>query len=136
METAVAAPNWEKMFCWLDEPIRCGYLASDCTVITDPAVESEKIGFRPMFSGDPSIPDGERISVATRYLSGTPVKVPEQPDYEGDIPVFRTGDKIEFRKPLDDPEYQITATAVGGKLIADYCVLRNISWNELKAQGF
>ena len=52
------------------------------------------------------------FSVATLYLSGTPVK------------------------PLDDPEYQITATAVGGKLIADYCVLRNISWNELKAQGF
>lgn len=124
------------MFCWLDEPIRCGYLASDCTVITDPAVESEKIGFRPMFPGDPSIPDGERISVATLYLSGTPVKVPEQPDYEGDIPEFKPGDKIEFREPLDDPEYQITATAVGGKLIADYCVLRNISWNELKAQGF
>lgn len=136
LEAAVTALNWEKMFCWLDEPIRCEYLAPDFTVITDPAVKGEKVGFRPMFAGDPNIPNGEGFPVATLYLSGTPVKIPKHPDYEGDIPVFQTGDKIEFRKPLDDPEYQITATAVGGKLIADYCVLRNISWNELKAQGF
>ena len=136
LEAAVAAPNWEKMFCWLDEPIRCGYLAPNCTMETDSAIKNERIGFRPMFAGDPNIPNGVGVPIATLYLSGTPVKVPEHPDHEGDIPEFRTGDKIEFREPLDDPEYQITATAVGGKLIADYCVLRNVSWNELKAQGF
>ena len=133
---AAAALNWEKMFCWLDNPVRCGYLAPNCTIETDPTIENEKIGFRPMFAGDPSIPDGETVSVATLYLSGSPTRIPEQPDHEGDIPEFKHGDKIEFREPLSDPEYQITATAVGGKLIADYCVLRNISWNELKAQGF
>ena len=136
LEAAAAAPNWEKMFSWLDEPVRCGYLAPDFTMETDPAIENEKIGFRPMFAGDPNIPNGVGVPIATLYLSGSPTRIPKHPDHEGDIPEFRPGDKIEFREPLDDPEYQITATAVGDKLIADYCVLRNISWNELKAQGF
>ena len=136
LEAAAAAPNWEKMFSWLDEPVRCGYLAPDFTMETDPAIENEKIGFRPMFAGDPNIPNGVGVPIATLYLSGSPTRIPKYPDHEGDIPEFKSGDKIEFREPLGDPEYQITATAVGDKLIADYCVLRNISWNELKAQGF
>lgn len=135
-KAAEQAPNWERMFCWLDEPARCGYFAPDFTVETDPAIENKRIGFRPMFIKDSGIPNVGHIAIATLYFSGVPVKIPKHPDYEGDIPLFRYGDKIEFRKPLDDPEYQITATAVGGKLIADYCVLRNILWNELKAQGF
>lgn len=100
-------------------------------------------GFRPAFeinkSDAANIPDGEILPIATMYVDNQPVKIPKNPVWDlwhGDIPDFVPGSKIEFRNPLNDPDYQISAIKIKNILIADRVLLKKISWVDLAEQGF
>ena len=99
----------------------------------------EYVGFRPAFdiletdtlvSG---LRDGDIVTIGTLYMRGKPVKVPQAPTYDGDISNYILGAKLEMREALTDPAYQVTAIRVGNVLIADRCLVRNISYNDIQA---
>lgn len=138
--------HWEYMFSW------CQDKDPDCAIFrvarggTSPHRWRNRsatgryvnVGFRPVFAymdTDVPVPDGQLIAVGTLYMDGEPVRVPQDPDYDGDIADYIPGAKLEFRAALEDPAYQIQAIKVGGILIADSCLLRNISWEDIVAQG-
>lgn len=96
------------------------------------------LGFRPIFTG-PVVnlfPEGNVAAVGSLYMDGTPVRMPQNPVWDGDICDYIPGTKLEFRPALEDPAYQIQAIKVGNLLIADRVLLKNISWEDLAAQGF
>ena len=97
---------------------------------------NENVGFRPAFdiletdalvSG---LRDGDTVTVGTLYMGGKPVKVPQNPTYDGDIADYILGAKLEMRDALADPAYQVTAIRAGNVLIADRCLVRNISYDD------
>ena len=97
------------------------------------------VGFHPAFdslASDASLPDWTIVTVGTSYMDGQPVKVPKNPVWDGDIPDYIPGVKLELREPAPTPEYQIKAVRVGAILIADRVLLANISWNDLREHGF
>lgn len=125
--------HWRKMYSWVsDVGLRVGFLRKDFFAESRPCTSSELIGFRPMFPGRPEIPDGVLLPAETLCVNDNPIKIPSNPVWDGDIPNFHRGSRIEFREPLKDPKYQIMAYSIGGKLIADRCVLKNISWDDAK----
>lgn len=69
-------------------------------------------------------------------MDGQPVRIPQNPTWDGDIADYAPGAKLEFRPALDDPAYQIQTIRVGSVLIADRVLLKNISWWDLEKQGF
>lgn len=140
-----AKMHWNEMYSWctdqdevnpLTRAIR-GFSSSHHLDYCYADVKSD-VGFRPVFV--PPTHDvtenGRIILIATLYMDGKPVFVPQNPMWTWEIQQYREGAKLEFREPLDDPQYQIRAIAVDGIYIADQNLLRSISWNELKAQGF
>lgn len=97
------------------------------------------VGFRPTFEfPDPDIlgPDGAIVMVGTLYMNGKPVKVPQHPVWNGDIPNYVPGAKLELQEALDAPAYQVKAIRVGNVLIADRVLLKNISWNDCKGEVY
>ena len=91
-------------------------------------------GFRPAIENltpGPLPPDGTIITVGTFYMNGQPVKVPQNPTRDGDIPDYIPGAKLEMREALDDPSYQVQAIKAGDVLIVDRVLLKNISWDDL-----
>ena len=91
-------------------------------------------GFRPVIeilNPKPLVPDGVIITVGTLYMDGKPVKVPQNPTQDGDIPNYIHGAKLEMREALDDPSYQVQAIKAGDVLIVDRVLLKNISWDDL-----
>ena len=52
-------------------------------------------------------------------MGDKPVKVPQNPVYNGDIADYIPGAKLELRETLGDSAYQVTAIKVGKVLIAD-----------------
>ena len=90
-------------------------------------------GFRPVIeilNPKPLVPDGVIITVGTLYMDGKPVKVPQNPTQDGDIPNYIHGAKLEMREALDDPSYQVQAIKIGNVLIADRVLLKKISWDD------
>lgn len=97
------------------------------------------IGFRPVFettASAASIPDGTLVTAGTLYMDGEPVRVPQNPGYNGDIIDYVPGAKLEFRPASTVAAYQVQAIKVGNILIADRVLLKNISWDDLETQGF
>lgn len=93
------------------------------------------VGFRPAFDtpgADALGPDGTIVTVGTLYMDGQPVKVPQNPVWNGDILDYIPGARLEMREALADPAYQVKAILVGGVLIADRVLLKNISWNDIQ----
>ncbi len=64
-------------------------------------------------------------------MDSKPVKVPQSPTRNGDIPDYIPGAKLEMREALDDPSYQVQAIKAGDVLIADRVLLKNISWDDI-----
>ena len=92
------------------------------------------VGFRPVVEIlNPDIlgPDGATIMIGTLYMDDKPVKVPQNPVFNGDIPDYIPGAKLELREALDDPSYQVKAIKVGDVLVADRVLLKNLSWDDL-----
>ncbi len=138
--------HWKDMYFWcqdestvwaLNRAVR-GYRSARCWGEHTATNRNVYVGFRPAFdvlTTDHLVSDGTLITAGTLYMGGQPVRVPQNPICNGDIADYIPGTKLEFRAALEDPAYQIQAIKVGGILIADSCLLRNISWEDIVAQG-
>ena len=102
------------------------------------AHRDEVVGFRPTVEiQNPDIlgPDGATVMIGTLYMDGQPVKVPQNPVWDGDIPDYIPGAKLELSAPIQNAAYQVRAIKVGNILIADRVLLKNISRKDLREQG-
>ena len=139
--------HWKDMYFWcqdestvwaLNRAVR-GYRSARCWGEHTATNRNVYVGFRPAFdvlTTDHLVSDGTLITAGTLYMGGQPVRVPQNPICNGDIADYIPGTKLEFRAALEDPAYQIQAIKVGNILIADRSLLKNISWEDLAAQGF
>lgn len=103
------------------------------------AARNAIVGFRPVFEARNTghlVSDGRFVTVGTLYMDGQPVRIPQNPTWDGDIADYTPGAKLESRPALDDPAYQIQAFKVGDMLISDRVLLKNITWWDLEEQGF
>lgn len=115
--------------------VRGGYAARSCGN-ADASIYGENIGFRPAIEIlESNLPDGAIVTAGTLYMNGMPVKVPLNATCNGDIPSYIPGARLELREAVDDPAYQVQAIKAGNILLADRNLLKNISWNDLAAQG-
>lgn len=138
--------HWLDIFTWCSDldpetPFRLvrGGLSVDFLNRDKATYRSANVGFRPVFEverPDTLGPDGTIISAATLYMDGQPVKVPQKPTWDGDIPNYIPRSRLEFRESLDVPDYQVRAVKVGDVLIVDRVVLKRISWKNLQRLGF
>lgn len=144
-----AKMHWEKMFSWVNDsknrynmmalyravrgyyPAR--YWSSSTATNRDVAV-----GFRPAIEGlDPDIltsdiKDGDSMVIGTLYMGGTPVKIPTNPTYGGDIQAYIPGTHLRMEAPLDDPAYQVTGIRDGDKVYVDRTLLNMISYEDIE----
>lgn len=93
------------------------------------------LGFRPAIDLDtgalPSdIKEGNAVIIGTLYMNGSPVHVPQNPTWDGDIEDYIPGAKLEMRETLDDPAYQVTGIMDGDKVYVDRNLLKNISYED------
>jgi hypothetical protein len=134
--------HWAGIFSWCQDkgpnsaPVRAvrGYHSARNWFDSNATSRSEGVGFRPVveiLNPDPLTPDGTIVTVGTLYMDSKPVKVPQSPTRNGDIPDYIPGAKLEMREALDDPSYQVQAIKAGDVLIVDRILLKNISWNDL-----
>lgn len=134
--------HWDGMYHWSAEPwkqdnwygvqrprdganARAGYPRDTRTAA---------VGFRPVFDAcgmAPRTPDGARTPVGTLYMDGEPVCVDAS-----NVESYRPGAELVFRPVMSDPAYVIHAVKAGDVLVADRVVLKNVSWDDLAAQGF
>ena len=105
-------------------------------------------GFRPILipldpgtlEPDPSlledIPNGRVFALASLYMNGKVVKNPEIPIDDGDIPNYLTGTKITLGNRDPDKKNWLYVIKHKDLLWTDRNILKNISWEDLKQQGF
>lgn len=95
-------------------------------------------GFRPAIDLNaatlPSdIKEGDKIVVGTLYMDDKPVRVPQFPEFDGDIEIYSLGAKLEMRDALDDTAYQVTGIYTGnGVAVADRVLLVKISYLDIE----
>ena len=139
--------HWEKMFSWVHDPnfeetspslrVYRGYISARNISWNWPSVRYPDTGFRPAFDTletdavASGLQIGDSVVIGTLYMGDKPVKVPQNPVYNGDIADYIPGAKLELRETLGDSAYQVTAIKVGKVLIADRCLLRHISWDDI-----
>lgn len=96
------------------------------------------VGFRPAADGLildallSEIKEGEISVIGTLYMNGKPVKVPQNPTWDGDVTDYIPGTSLEMQEAVDDPAYQVTGIRVGEVFVADRCLLKNISYEDIK----
>ena len=138
--------HWESMYSWCQDtdpdcaPYRAirGYPSADTGTTLDAPYRYVGVGFRPTVEIlDPDIlgPDGTIVMVGTLYMDDEPVRVPQNPVWNGDIPDYIPGTRLELGAPIQDAAYQVQAIKVGNILIADRVLIKNISWDDLHKQG-
>lgn len=137
------AMHWREMFSWCQDDI-----ANSCTCVIrgycnpghwhrgNPVLRTACTGFRPAFEVDhiPGHKDGSPVIVGTLYMDGRPVWANHV--FACDVPDYTPGAALEIGPPLDDPSYQIWAIKAGNILIADRNLLKNVSRQDLREQGF
>jgi len=99
------------------------------------STRSECIGFRPVFetpASDTMVSDGTAVVAGTLYMNNQPVRVPDNPVWNGDILDYVPGSTLELRDALSNPAYQVRAIKAGKVLIADRVLLQNISWDDIQ----
>lgn len=94
--------------------------------------------FRPAFEfedANATGEDGALFTVGTLYMDGQPVKVPQSPicGPYGDVSDYALGTKLEIRKALSDPVYQVQAIKSGSILMTDRNLLKTISWDDVQS---
>lgn len=141
--------HWGKMFSWVnDEENKYKFPASLRAVrgchsargwnYYRAANRRVNVGFRLAFdlehgSLPPDIQDGEPVIIGTLFMDDAPVRVPQNPAYDGDITDYIPDAKLEMRPALDDPAYQVTAIKVAdGVFVADRILLKNISYEDIE----
>lgn len=141
--------HWEKMFSWVHDPnfeetdpsyrVRRGYYSARHWAWDISSTRLARLGFRPAFdiletdALGSGLRDGDTVTIGTLYMGGKPVKIPQNPTYDGDVTDYILGAKLEMRENLADPAYQVTAVRVGNVLIADRCLVQNISYDDIQA---
>lgn len=138
--------HWEDIFSWCQDVDKNypshraiqGYHSAHFWYNNPVSYRLVNVGFRPamdILTADTLGNDGTIVTAGTLYMRGQPVKVPQNPVWDGDIPDYAPHAKLELREALDDPAYQMKVIRVGNVLIADRVLLKNISWNDLHKQG-
>lgn len=96
------------------------------------ALRDMHVGFRPVIKikASNSIPDGSIIPAGALCMDGVPVEIPQNPVWNGDIQDYIPGARLTLRPDAGYPKYQISAIKIGNVLIADRCLLKNISWED------
>ena len=137
--------HWNDMFSWCQDgspdwaSIRAvrGYSSARHWRNYHAANRYVYVGFRPaveILNPDILGPDGTIVMVGTLYMDDEPVKVPQNPVWNGDIPDYIPGAKLELGAPIQDAAYQVQAIKVGNVLIADRVLIKNVSWDDLHKQ--
>lgn len=131
--------HWKYMSSWCRDTDQTSDLASMCCGYHDPCYCRHEdatfrhflIGFRPALEVEPRDllePDGSVVVVGTLFMDGMPVRIPQNPVWDGDIQDYVPGAALEMRNALDDPAYQVQAIKAGDILLADRVLLKNISY--------
>ena len=146
--------HWDYIFSWCQEEASLsshairGYHSARLWLHSSASGRSGYVGFRPVLTPldtdtlkpDPSlledIPDGRVFSLASLYMDGKVVKNPERPVEEGDIPDYIPGAKITLGNRDPDKTNWLYVIKYKDLLWADRNILKNISWDDLKQQGF
>lgn len=137
--------HWDRMFFWVNDPeimarkmLRRGFVAP-LNFQYDSASNRDKfVGFRPAIDGLTSNPqfskvkEGESAVIGTLYMKAKPVKVPQKPNWEGDVSFYAIDSSLDMLEALPDPAYQVTGIRVGDAFIADRCLLKNISYEDIE----
>ena len=132
--------HWESMYSWCQDvdqhwascrAVR-GFSSAHDRNIRNVTTRDENIGFRPVFEilDTDALPSDEVMAIGTLYMDGEPVRVPQVPVWNGDIPDYIPGVRLEIREALDNPAYQVQAIKVDNILIADRNLLKCISWSD------
>lgn len=97
------------------------------------------VGFRPAFdnlSPDTLLSDsksGDVVIIGTLYMDGKPVRVPQNPTWDGDITNYIPGAKLEIRETFGDPAYQVSGIYIGnGVVVADRVLLKKVSYDDVR----
>lgn len=140
--------HWDRMLSWindaeneygLDESYRAyrGYDSARHWNYYSSGNRNTDIGFRPACDLPSetlaSVRNGERMVMGTLYMGNEPVKVPQNPAWNGDIAEYLPGATLELREALDDQDYQVIGYRVGDAVIADRCLLKMISYEDIEA---
>lgn len=133
--------HWDGMYHWSTEPWKQnGWYGvqrprDGCRRTVYPRdTRTAAVGFRPVFDAcgmAPGTPDGSRTPVGTLYMDGEPVYVDAS-----NVESYKPGAELVFRPVMSDPAYVVHAVKAGDVLVADRVVLKNVSWDDLAAQGF
>lgn len=125
---------------WVDPALATGTALASC--------RSVEGGFRPILipldpgtlEPDPSlledIPNGRVFALASLYMNGKVVKNPETAIDDGDIPNYLTGAEITLGNRDPDKKNWLYVIKHKDLLWTDRNILKNISWEDLKQQGF
>lgn len=135
--------HWKGIFSWCQDALRNypasralrGYFSARYWYYNSASSRDAYLGFRPAFEildSDTMPSDDATVRVGTLYMDGQPVKIPQNPVWNGDIPDYIPDAKLELRETLDDADYQVRAIKVGSILIADRVLLKNITWFSAK----
>lgn len=125
---------------WLPASLRAvrGYLSARSWYGHYATHQNVSVGFRPAVDLDantvPSdIEAGEAAVVGTLYMGNAPVRVPQNPTWNGDIADYIPGTKLEMRPALGDPAYQVVAIKVADDVfVADQVLLKLISYENIE----
>lgn len=144
--------HWKEMLSWVNDtegkyhlsPIHragCGYYSARHFIhylASSPVDRYGDCGFRPAFENlkpDTLVSDikkGDVVTVGTLYVNGKPVKVPQNPTWNGDIVHYGFDATLEMREALNDPAFQVKGIYIGnGIYIADRVLLQYISYKEV-----
>ena len=146
--------HWKGICSWCQERVLasthaiCGYHSARYWNWIDSSSRCAYLGFRPVLTPlnadtlkpDPSllkdIPNGRVFALASLYMNGKVVKNPEIPIDDGDIPNYLTGTKITLGNRDPDKKNWLYVIKYKDLLWTDRNILKNISWDDLKQQGF
>lgn len=139
--------HWERMYSWVNDTedefelpeggraVR-GYPSARDWGGNNASYRDVFVGFRPAIEALPTdaLPsEGEPCVIGTLYMDGEPVKVPQNPTWDGDIADYVPGTKLEMRASLDDPDYQVKGFHLGnGVFVADRVLLKYISYLDIE----
>lgn len=143
-----AGTHWKRMESWCEDKdpdvssskMSRGYFSPSFLMAHPASSRDGRVGLRPkvkLSDADAKcaeLKDGESTVIGTLYMDDTPVRVPQSPEFDGDIQDYAEGAKLELREAMGDPAYQVRAYRVGDVLIADRNLLKNISWDDIKGQ--
>lgn len=146
--------HWKDMCTWCQEkviqnaPVIRGYFSARLWRNYSAYFRYVSLGFRPVLTPldadtlkpDPSlledIPDGRVFALASLYMNGKVIKNPTNPTDKGNVSDYMEGATLILGNRDSDPANWIYVIKHGDLLWVDRNILKSISWDDLKGQGF